>query len=61
MSVIENTIKLMSQIWTPMDRYERGHWKGKPKITKTLINAVPAMRQVYRLKYVDDQISWFKQ
>ena len=60
MSVVENTIRLFSQLLSdPFEIYERGNWKGKPKITKHMINFVPAWRQVYRLKYVDDQINWF--
>ncbi len=60
MSVFENTYKLMQQVFTPFDRYEQGSWKGKPKISKTLNNFVPGLRQIYRLKYVEDQISWFR-
>ena len=55
-----NVIKLTSQMFDPFDRYERGHWKGKPKIAKTLVNFVPGLRQGYRLAYVDDQIGWFR-
>jgi len=60
MSVVENIINLTSQMFDPFERYERGNWKGKPKITKTMINFVPGVRQVYRMKYVNDQISWFR-
>lgn len=67
MSLIENTIKLMGQMLDPIwsgdmkfDRYERGNWEGTPKIKKTLINFIPAYKQLYRLKYVEDQISWLK-
>jgi hypothetical protein len=67
MSVIENTIKLIDQLIDPIasgdlvfDRYERGNWKGHLKIEKTLINYVPAMKQIYRLRYVDDQLQWLK-
>jgi len=59
MSVVENIIRLSGQIYRPFERYERGNWKGKPKIMKTLINFIPGWKQVYRLKYIDDQISWF--
>lgn len=67
MSVIENSIKLIGQLLDPVwdgdlkfDRYTRGNWKGTPKINKTLINFIPAYKQIYRLRYVDDQISWLK-
>jgi hypothetical protein len=64
MSIIENMIKLISQLMPPnftgFDVYERGNWKGRPKIEKTLINFAPGLKQIYRLKYVDDQIGWLK-
>jgi len=60
MSFFENTIKLVSQMWTPFDEYERGPWKGKPKIHKTLMNMVPAAKQVYRIKYVEDMKGWLE-
>ena len=42
------------------DRYERGNWKGRFKISKTAINFVPGLKQLYRLKYIEDQIAWLK-
>lgn len=67
MSLIENSIKFAGQLADPIfsgdltfDRYERGNWKGDPKIKKTIINFIPAYKQIYRLKYVDDQIGWLR-
>lgn len=60
MSVLENTIKLTGQLMHPLDEYERGSWKGKKKITKTMIDFLPAYKQIYRMKYVSDQSSWLK-
>ena len=60
MSVVENTANILSQLLSdPGELYQRGHWKGKPKIVKDFINFIPVQRQVYRLMYIDDQISWF--
>jgi hypothetical protein len=60
MSVIENTIRLMDQMFNPLDQYERGPWKGQYKISKTLINFVPMWKQYYKLRDVEEQIPWFK-
>jgi hypothetical protein len=66
MSVIENTMKLFGQLIDPLwsgdlafERYQRGNWRGRLKISKTLTNFVPGMKQIYRLRDVEDQISWF--
>jgi hypothetical protein len=60
MSVIENSIKLVDQMFNPLDQYERGPWKGDYKIKKTLINFVPLWKQYYKLRDVEDQIAWFR-
>ena len=59
MSVIENLIRLSGQIFHPGELYERGPWKGKPKIYKTLMNMTPGYRQFYRIRDLDEQLSWF--
>jgi hypothetical protein len=52
MSVIENFIKITEQLVTdPFERYERGPWKGKPKLAK--------YAKFYRLRDVRDQLAWF--
>ena len=61
MSVIENIIKLTGQIFDPMEVYENGPYKGRPKIFKTLMDMTPVQRQFYRLKNIEDQSKWFKQ
>jgi hypothetical protein len=67
MSVFENMIKLFGQLLDPImngdfafERYERGNWKGQLKINRTLVNFVPGMKQIYRLRDVEDQLSWLK-
>ena len=60
MSVIENTIKLLDQMWTPGQQYERGPWKGEYKIKKTLINYIPIYKQYYKMRDVEGTIGFFK-
>jgi hypothetical protein len=66
MSMIQNTLKFSAQLVEPIfsgdfeyDVYERGYWKGTPKIKKTIINFAPAYKQLYRTRDVKDQISLF--
>jgi hypothetical protein len=58
-SMVENIIKLFGQMGAMRDVYERGPWKGKPKIHKTLANLTPAFRQIYRIRDMKEQTSWF--
>jgi hypothetical protein len=60
-SVVENIIKLSGQVFHPLDVYQSGAWKGRPKVLKTLNNMVPVERQYYRLRDVTTQVTWFKQ
>jgi len=60
MSVVENIIKMLGQIFHPFDEYERGPWKGEYKIKKTMINFVPLYKQYYKARDVEEQIPWFK-
>lgn len=61
MSVVENLIKLSGQVFHPGDVYERGNWKGKLKITRTLVDMVPVRRQLYRLSNIEDNLTWIQQ
>jgi len=58
-SMIENVGKLFSQMFNPFDTYERGPWKGKPKIYKTMNNMLPGTRQYFRLRDMKEQTTWF--
>jgi hypothetical protein len=60
MSFAENVIKLATQIWAPGELYERGPWKGQPKIYKTLSDMTPGLKQYFRLRDIEQQITWFK-
>jgi hypothetical protein len=59
MSVFENMIKLIDQMFSAAERYERGPWKGEYKIKKTMINFVPLWKQYYKARDVKEQIRWF--
>ena len=60
MSVIENVIELTSQMFDPLERYERGPFKGKYKWQKQLMDMTPVRRQFYRLQNVGEQAKWFQ-
>jgi hypothetical protein len=67
MSVLENTIELISRMLDPIisgsftfDRYDRGPWKGELKIKRTLIDMTPAYKQLYRMRDLGSQLNWFK-
>ena len=57
-SFVENLIDLSGQIFHPLDVYQSGAWKGRPKIMKTMNNMAPGVRQFYRLKDIEVQIPW---
>lgn len=59
MSLLENMIKLSGQIFKPFDIYDRGPWKGEPKIKRTLINMTPGYKQLYRMRDIGSQFAWF--
>lgn len=58
-STIENMIKLVGQLFHPFDVYERGSWKGYPKILKSAINLTPMVKQYYKVKNVEDALTFF--
>ncbi|HOW16586.1 MAG TPA: hypothetical protein PK443_02625, partial [bacterium] len=68
MSFLESTIKLSGQLLDPFlsgtftfDVYERGAWKGQPKIYKTLTDMTPGWKQYFRVRDISDQLNWFQQ
>jgi hypothetical protein len=67
MSTIENMIRFSGQLFDPLiggdfkfDVYQRGNWKGTPKIYKTMVNFLPGVKQIYRTLYIEDQIGWLR-
>lgn len=59
-SMVDNVIKLIDQMFSPLERYERGPWKGEYKMKKILINFAPLYKQYYKARDVEEQISWFR-
>ena len=60
LSMAENVGKLFGHLTVGWgDVYERGPWKGKLKMSKTLNDMIPGGRQYYRVKNMKDQTSWF--
>jgi len=68
MNSLELTIRFIGQITDPListpmftfDRYERGPWKGQPKIWRTTTYMTPGVKQFFRIKDIGDQLAWFK-
>jgi len=67
MSMLENTIDLMDRLFYPVlsggfefERYERGPWKDKLKVSRTFTNYIPIYKQYYRMRDVGDLVSWLK-
>jgi hypothetical protein len=60
MSVLENMGKLLNQMFSAGEVYERGPWKGQLKIKRTMVNFVPVYKQYYRARDVDEQIKFFR-
>jgi hypothetical protein len=56
---IENIIKFTMQLFNPLDEYERGSWAGKPKIYKTMVNMTPLLKQIYKLKNIEDTLTYY--
>ena len=61
MSVVENLIRLTSQMWNPDAVYQRGPWKGQLKLKKDAIMLIPLYKQYFRWRDISDQISFFRQ
>jgi len=53
-STLENVIKMATQMFHPFERYERGNWGGELKLTKNAIQLMPAIKQIYRIRDVED-------
>jgi hypothetical protein len=67
MSFVQSTGTLITQLFDPLisgtfafDIYDRGPWKGQPKIYKTLTNMTPGFKQYFRVRDIKDQLSWFQ-
>jgi hypothetical protein len=60
MSVLENIGKLWQQMFSPMEVYERGPWKGHLKIERDIIQFIPIYKQYFKLRDNFEQIQWFR-
>lgn len=67
-SLFENTFKLIGQLFYPIysgtlefQEYQQGAWKGHLKLEKTVSNLIPVYKQIYRIRDIGDQLSWFNQ
>jgi len=58
-SVIENVGKLVSQLFSPLEVYDRGSWEGYPKILKSIINLTPVVKQGYKIANIEDALTFF--
>jgi hypothetical protein len=68
MSFLESIIKLTGQLADPLvsgtltfDIYDRGGWKGQPKIYKTLTDMTPGFKQYFRVRDIENQLNRFQQ
>jgi len=60
MSQLENLIRLMKNMFSPTEVYERGPWKGHLKIERNLVQFIPVYKQYYKIRDVEEQIQWFR-
>lgn len=60
MSVMENIIKLTSQMFDPTAVYERGPWKGHLKLERDAVQFIPIYKQYYKFRDIEEQIQWFR-
>lgn len=54
-SVIKSASNFMESLMTPTAKFERGDWKGELKIKKRAMDLLPVVRQIYRLRNIDDE------
>jgi hypothetical protein len=60
-SMVENTIKLATQVMGPgWQDYQQGPFKGHLKLEKTLIDMSIGVKQYYRLREMGDQVGLMK-
>ena len=58
MSMVENTIKLVTQVFGPgWQEYQQGPFKDQLKIKKTLIDMTVGVKQYYRLQSLGQQVN----
>jgi len=66
-SFVQSIIKFSGQLFDPIisgtgqfDIYDRGPWKGEPKIYKTMTDMVPGFKQYFRIRDIENQLGWWQ-
>lgn len=54
-SVLKNVSNFIEALFTPTARFEKGDWKGELKIKKRAMDLIPLVRQIYRLRNIEDE------
>lgn len=54
-SVIKDVSDLFESMLDPFARFEKGDWKGELKIKKRAMDLIPLVRQIYRIRNIDDE------
>lgn len=54
-SVLKSVSNFIEALFTPTARFEKGDWKGELKIKKRAMVLIPLVRQIYRLRNIEDE------
>lgn len=54
-SVLKSVSNFIKALFTPTARFEKGDWKGELKIKKRAMDLIPLVRQIYRLRNIEDE------
>ena len=54
-SVIKSWSNFLDSMLHPTEKFEKGDWKGEYKIKKRVMDLLPIVRQIYRLRNIDDE------
>lgn len=54
-SVLKSVSNFIEALFTPTARFEKGDWKGELKIKKRAMYLIPLVRQIYRLRNIEDE------
>lgn len=54
-SVIKSGANFLDSMLHPTEKFEKGDWKGEYKIKKRVMDLLPIVRQIYRLRNIDDE------
>lgn len=54
-SVLKSVSNFIEALFTPTARFEKGDWKGELKIKKRAMDLIPLVKQIYRLRNIEDE------